>query len=202
MADFYSKTWKDHVPWVLGLFLAVIAVSVLAVGGNRLWGESTDEGTEGSVEPSEGAASDTVEAGEGRHEIGALFVGGDAGGLEEAANVAVEFATEATSLEHGASVSAYYDRISVHTDEELTSRLSLDETVDELHEDLKTWEESLDGSAQIYRLQTDGAGKVDVSVHLHTAVADDEYDLGPMTVSLSASDQGVWEVNSVYRPIH
>ena len=207
MADFYRKTWKDHVPWVLGVFLAVVAVAVLAVGGNDLWGDSPEEMPEESTDPSADDSTGNgengpAESGEGAHEIGSLFVGDDGDGPREAANVAVEFATEASSLEHGTSLSEYHDRISEHTDEELTSRLSIDEAVNELHEDLKSWEEDLAGSAQIYRLQADGTGKIDVSVHLHTATADDEYDLGPMTVSLSAPEQRVWEVNSVYRPIH
>lgn len=207
MTDFYSKTWKDHVPWVLGSLLAVVAVAVLVFGGSRLWGKSSDETSQGQVQSSgdggsENGGTDAVQSGDRPKEIGDLFVGADGGGLEEAANVAVEFGAEATSLEHGVSVSEYHDRISDHTDEELASRLSIDETVNELHEDLKSWEEDLTGSAQIYRLQADGTGKIDVSVHLHTATADDEYDLGPMTVSLSTSDQGAWEVNSVFRPIH
>lgn len=202
MADFYSKTWKDHVPWVLGVFLAAVAVAVLAVGGNYLWSGSPEEVSEEPTASSADSSTGIGENGEGEHGIGTLFVGDDGDGPRKAANVAVGFATEATSLEYGTSPSVYYDRLSEYTDEELTSRLSVDETVNELHEDLESWEEDLAGNAQIYRIQADGTGKIDVSVHLHTAAVGAEYDLGPMTVSLSATEQGVWEVHSVYRPIH
>lgn len=207
MTDFYSKSWKDHVPWVVAGFLAVVAVAVIVFGGSRLLGEGSDDASGESEESLGDDASEEDglgghESGEGPHDLVDLFVGKEGDGLEEAGNVAVEFAAEATSLEHEASVSDYHDRVSGYTDDDLTNLIPVEPTLDELYEDLMSWEADLSGAAQIYRLQVDGTGKVDVSVHMHASSAEDEYDLGPMNISMASGEQGSWEVSSIYRPVH